>query len=127
MGYKMRETSSEKRSRTLEGSLVSWVFECSETFLGSFLRVHFFSDFTYSIQCDRTTRSGPALDFAMQCICPKCILPAQLNYEIKLFTEIHVIFNTTLTIDVTADDGTILTLELCKVQDLPCTNCIICK
>ncbi len=88
-----------------------------------FLRV---SNFIYSIQCDRTTRSGLALDYAIQLTCPKCS-SSQLNYQIKLYTKIQSIFNATLLNYVPVDDGTILSLELCKVQRLPCSDCIIRK
>jgi hypothetical protein len=73
MGYKMRETSSEKRSRTLEGSLVSFrnrlgnlffllenlqrvselISEYSGTFLGPFYRKQLF----FTVQIGITKRN----------------------------------------------------------------------
>lgn len=78
----------------------------------------------FRIQCDKTTRSGPGLNFGMEMLFSSDS-PERLLFQIKWAKEILGIFENTPEIEVKTDDGSILRLELCKLQMMPCDNCII--
>ena len=75
----------------------------------------------YRVQCDRTTRSGIAIQFAIECINTNCS-SSQLENQIAVCREVHRKFTAAYNINVTGDDGDVIPLELCKVQPLNCTG-----
>ncbi|CAF4278881.1 unnamed protein product [Adineta steineri] len=69
-----------------------------------------------NIQCDKTDRSGIAIVFDIGLNYPsdsECHTP---NCKINLFTSIHEKFNTVSNVNITADDGSNIPVELCHVQ-----------
>lgn len=54
-------------------------------------------------------------------------LTEQLPFQIKRAREIRELFETTLVIEVRGDDGSIIRLELCMVQNILCPDCVTGK
>ncbi|CAF1569573.1 unnamed protein product [Adineta steineri] len=75
-----------------------------------------------SFQCDKTDRSGVAIVFDVALDYPRNLPCQTLACQISLFTSIHEKFNTQSSVNITADDGSTLSVDLCHVQSYPNGN-----
>ncbi|CAF4226288.1 unnamed protein product, partial [Adineta steineri] len=74
------------------------------------------------IQCDKTDRSGVAIVFDVSLNYPQDLPCQTLTCQIDLFIGIHEKLNTVSDVNITADDGSNLSVELCHVQSYPNGN-----
>ncbi|CAF3786284.1 unnamed protein product [Adineta steineri] len=74
------------------------------------------------LQCDKTDRSGVAIVFDVALNYPRSLPCQTLACQISLFTSIHEKFNTQSSVNITADDGSNLSVDLCHVQSYPNGN-----
>lgn len=63
------------------------------------------------------------MNFAMEVMFSNNLM-GQMQAQIKRAKEIQEIFATTPEIEVKADDGSIIRLELCKLQKIACRDCM---
>ncbi|CAF4283047.1 unnamed protein product, partial [Adineta steineri] len=68
------------------------------------------------IQCDKTERSGVAIIFDVALGYPNNLTCQTLSCQIDFFTGIHEQFNTQSRVNITADDGSNLSVDLCYVE-----------
>ncbi|CAF3834907.1 unnamed protein product [Adineta steineri] len=74
------------------------------------------------IQCDKTDRSGTAIVFDVALNYPKNLSCQSIPCQIKAFISIHESFNAVTNINLPADDGTNIPIELCHVESYPNGN-----
>ncbi|CAF1225773.1 unnamed protein product [Adineta steineri] len=68
------------------------------------------------IPCDKTERSGVAIVFDIALGYPNNLTCQTLSCQIDFFTGIHEQFNTQSSVNITADDGNNLSVDLCYVE-----------
>ncbi|CAF0831632.1 unnamed protein product [Adineta steineri] len=74
------------------------------------------------IQCDKTDRSGTAIVFDVALNYPKSLSCQSIHCQIEAFTSIHESFNAVTNINLPADDGSNIPIELCHVESYPNGN-----
>lgn len=77
---------------------------------------HFHISFGFSIQCDKTARTGPAIVFDIGLVYPNNFTCQTLICQINLFTEINQKFQTVENVEITTTDGKAQSLERCRTD-----------
>ncbi|CAF4038672.1 unnamed protein product [Adineta steineri] len=71
------------------------------------------------IECDKTNSSGDAIVFGIALNYPSNFPCQNLSCQVDLFVNISNKFNTVTNVNITADDGSTLSVDLCHVQSYP--------